>query len=215
MSNSRMNPWEMGAMGGASIGAGLGSLFGDWNNPAEAANPFFDKMPDELKKYFNPYIEAGNKALPGLQDQYGRLMNDPAGRLNEIGQGYHQSPGFQFALNQALQGAGHAAAAGGMAGSPQHEQQNMGLATNLANQDYNQWLGNALGMYGMGLQGQQGLYNTGAQSGMQLGENLASILAQRAKLAYEGQNAENQHQGGIWGSLFGGAGSLAGMAAFS
>lgn len=215
MAASGFNPAMMGAQAGGMAGAGLGALFANWDNPADAASPYFDKMPDELKKYFNPYIEAGNKALPGLQDQYGKLITDPGARLNEIGKGYHQSPGFQFALQQALQGAGHAAAAGGMAGSPQHEQQSMAVATGLADQDYNQWLGNALGIYGMGLQGQQGLYNTGANAGMRLGENLASVLAQRAKLAYEGQNAENQHESGMWGAIGSGVGTAAGLMAFS
>jgi hypothetical protein len=209
-----MNPWQVGAGAGGAVGAGIGSMFADWSNPADSANPYFDQMPGEISKYFDPYINAGKNALPGLQDQYGKLTNDPGARLNEIGQGYHQSPGFQFALQQALQGAGHAAAAGGMAGSAQHEQQNMGIATNLANQDYNQWLGNALGMYKTGLSGEQGLYDTGANAGMRAGENMASILAQRAKLAYEGQNAENEHEGGMWGSIGSGIGTAAGMMAF-
>ena len=34
-----------------------------------------------------------------------------------------------------------------MAGSPQHEQENMQLATNLGNQEYNGWLTKALGLY--------------------------------------------------------------------
>lgn len=215
MAASGFNKASMGAAGGASLGAGLGALFGDWSNPADAGMDFMNKIPGQLNKYFDPYIQAGQKALPGLQDQYGKLMNDPGGRLNEIGQGYHQSPGFQFALQQALQGSGHAAAAGGMAGSPQHEQQNMGIATGLADQDYNQWLGNALGMYGKGLSGQQGLYDTGSKAGMSMGENMASVLANQAKLAYEGQNADNQHSEGIWGAIGGGAGALAGLAAFS
>lgn len=209
-----MNRWQMAGGAGAGIGAGLGGMFSKWNNPADSANPYFDKMPGELKRYFNPYIDAGNKALPIIQNEYGMLTHNPGQRLNEIGSEYHQSPGFQFALQQALQGAGHAAAAGGMAGSPQHEQQNMEIATGLANQDYNSWVGNALGMYGTGLQGQQDLYNTGATSGMQLGEHLASILAQRAKLAYEGENAENEREGGLWGSIGGGIGTLAGMLKF-
>jgi hypothetical protein len=197
--------------GGAGLATGaMGMLGGNWKNPGDAGMDYMNQMPGMLDKYLSPYINAGQKALPGLQDQYGKLINDPGARLNEIGAGYHQSPGFQFALQQALQGGNHAAAAGGMAGSPQHEQQNMGVATGLANQDYNQWLGHALGMYGTGLQGQQGLYDTGAKTGMAMGEDMASILAQKAKLAYESQNAENQHSGGMWGTLLGGAGAVAG-----
>ena len=209
-----MQPWQMGAGAGGAIGAGLGSMFADWKNPSDAGMGYMDQIPGQLDKYLSPYINAGNRQLPGLEDQYNQLTNDPGARLNQIGAGYHQSPGFQFAMQQALQGAGHAAAAGGMAGTPQHEQQNMTLATNLANQDYNQWLGNALGMYGMGMQGKQGLYDTGAKTGISMGEDLASVLANKAKLAYEGQNAENQHEGGMWGGLMGGIGQLAGLAAF-
>ncbi|MDD5211396.1 MAG: hypothetical protein PHV62_03210 [Sulfuricurvum sp.] len=191
------------AGGAGMLGAGLGAMFGDYKNPADAAMGDMDKIPGQIDKYLQPYINQGNEQYGKLNDQYGQLMNDPGGRLNQIGQGYHQSPGFQFALQQALQGAGHAAAAGGMAGSPQHEQQNMGIATGLADQDYNQWLGNALGMYKTGLEGGQNIYNTGARAGMSAGEDMASYFANRAKLNYEGQNAENQHEGGMWGNLIG------------
>ena len=125
-----------------------------------------------------PYIDQGQAQYGNLNSQYGQLMNDPGGRMNQIGQSYHQSPGFQFALQQALQGAGHAAAAGGMAGSPHHEQQNMGLATNLANQDYNQWLQQALGLYGRGMSGSQSLYDT-------RGKNLASRWAKISHLCWQ------------------------------
>lgn len=208
MAGSGFNPYLAGGAGLA--GAGLGMMMGDYQNPADKGMDYMNQIPGQLSKYLDPYINAGQHQLPGLQGQYDQLMNDPGGRLNQIGQGYHQSPGFQFALQQALQGSGHAAAAGGMAGSPQHEQQNMGLATNLANQDYNQWLQNALGMYNTGMAGSQNLYDTGAKTGMAMGEDMASVLANKAKLAYEGQNAENQHEGGMWGSLLGGAGTIAG-----
>jgi hypothetical protein len=206
---THFNPY-LGMAGGLGA-AGLGMLMDDYKNPAEEAMPYFNQIPGQLDKYLSPYINAGNRALPGLEGQYGKLLNDPGGMLNKIGQGYQQSPGFQFALQQALQGARHAAAAGGMAGSPQHEQQSMGIATNLANQDYNSWIQNALGMYGHGLGGEENIYNVGARAGMGMGEDMASMLANQAKLAYEGQNAENQHQSGGIGSLLGGIGSLIGL----
>lgn len=213
MASSRnYNPYTAGA--GGLAGIGLGMLGSNFKNPADSAMPYMNNIPEQLQKYLSPYINAGNQALPGLQDQFGKLTNDPGGRLNQIGSGYQQSPGFKFAMQQAMQGSNHAASAGGMAGSPQHQQQSMGLATNLANQDYNQWLQHALGLYGTGLQGQQGLYNTGAQTGMAMGEDLASVLANQAKLAYEGQNAQNQSDMGGWGSMLGGIGSLIGGFAF-
>jgi hypothetical protein len=208
-----VNPYLAAGAGGAA-GAGLGAMFADWNNPADAAMGSMNQIPGQLNKYLQPYIDQGQSQYGNLNNQYGQLMNDPGGRLNQIGQGYHQSPGFQFAMQQALQGGNHAAAAGGMAGSPQHEQQNMTLATNLANQDYNQWMQNALGMYGKGLSGSQSIYDTGAKTGISMGEDMASYLANKAKLQYEGQNAENEHQGGMWGSFLGGAGQAAALAAF-
>lgn len=194
-----------GAGGAGMAGAGLGAMFGDYKNPADAARGDMDQIPGQINKYFNPYIQNGMSQYGGLNNQYSQLMNDPGGRINQIGASYHQSPGFQFALQQGLQGAGHAAAAGGMAGSPQHEQQNMTVATGLADQDYNQYLQNALGAYGMGLSGSQGMYNIGAQMSGQAGEDMSSYFANRAKLNYEGQNADNQHQGGMWGNIAGAA----------
>ena len=181
-SSGGFNPYLAGGMG--MMGAGIGSMMSGWKNPSDSAMGYMDEMPGMISKYLDPYITRG--LVPGKT-------------INDIGQDYQQSPGFKFALEQAIQGAGHAAAAGGMAGSPQHEQQNMTLATNLGNQDYNEWLKHALGVYGIG-----------AQTGIAAGEDMASILANKAKLAYEGQNAENEHSGGMWGSLLGGAGTLLG-----
>lgn len=191
-------------------GVGAGSLMGGYKNPAKAANGFMDQIPDELKKYMQPYMDAGTNSIGTLNHNYDDLLNHPGDKVNEIGSSYHQSPGFQFALQQALQGGDHSAAAGGMAGSPMHEQENMTLATNLGNQDYNNYLQNALGLYGKGLSGQENMFNTGASTSQSMSEDLASTLAQKAKLAYEGQNAENEHNGGSWGSLLGGATGLLG-----
>jgi hypothetical protein len=201
MADSKISPWGL-------IGAGAGGSASGWSNPANKAMPYMNQIPDMLQKYLSPYIDAGNQALPGLQDQYGKLITDPGARMNEIGASYQQSPGFQFSLDQALQGSDHAAAAGGMAGSPQHEFQNMDIATQMANQDYNNYMSNALGMYKTGLSGNQSIYNTGAQTGMAMGEDMASVLANQAKLAYLGQNAKNQSSGGMWGAIGEGIGSL-------
>jgi len=197
------------ATGAGALGAGLGSLFGGYTNPAKGAEGYLNNIPGQMKGYYDPYIQAGNRAIPQLEGQYGQLMNDPGGKVNQIGGSYHQSPGFQFALQQALQGASHASNAGGMGGSPQDLQQQMGLATNLANQDYNQWMQNALGMYGKGLEGEQGMYAGGYGASNELAQSLAANSQSLAMLHYAGQMGENQHQGGEWGSILGGLGTMA------
>lgn len=182
---------------------------GGYENPADSAQPYLDKIPGATSQYFKPYIESGRRALPKLEDEYDSLLSNPGGRLNDIGSQFHQSPGFQFALQQALQGAGHAASAGGYAGSPMHEQQNMELATNLGNQDYYNWLQPAVGMYGQGLQGTQGLAAGGLQAGGSMADMIAQTLAQQAQLEYTGQQNENKYNSSRMGNIGKGIGALA------
>lgn len=179
-----------------------------YDDPSKDAQKYLNRIPGTVKPYYDPYIQAGQRQLPGLEQQYGQLMNDPGGRMNEIGSSFQQSPGFQFALQQALQGSGQAAAAGGMAGSPQHEQQNMGIATQLGNQDYYNYLGNALNMYTQGLQGSQGLYNSGQNASNSLADLLASGLGSQASLGYAGGANQNMMGLGTLGLLGGGLSSL-------
>jgi len=200
------------AAGGMMAGAGLGSMLAPWHNPASGASDIISQIPGAIGGYYDPYMNAGKQSLPILQQQYGNLVNDPGGMLNRIGGGFQQSPGFKFALDQALQGAGHAAAAGGMAGTPQHEQQNMNIATQLGNQDYYNWLNQATGMYNTGLGGFGGLAGMGFNASKSMADQIAQAMAAQAKLEYEGQNAANQHSGGGWGSLLGGLGTIAGSA---
>jgi hypothetical protein len=187
----------------------LSNLFGGGKNPADAAMPYLNQIPGQTQQYQQPWFDAGKNMIPGLSDQYNQLMNDPSKRLNEIGAGYKESPGFKFAMQQALQGSGHAAAAGGMAGSPQHEQQNMQLSNDIASKDYNDYMQNALGMYGMGLNGGQNMSNQGQQSGQSMADMIAQTLAQQGNLAFQGQAQKNKNQSDMWGNIFKGAGSLA------
>lgn len=190
----------------------LSNLFGG-KNPANSAMPYVNQIPGATQGYQSPWFDAGKNMIPGLTDQYNQLMTDPSKRLNEIGSGYKQSPGFQFALQQALQSGDHSAAAGGMAGSPEHEQQNMQLSSNLASQDYNNYMQNALGLYGHGLSGGQNMSNQGQQSGQSMADMIAQTLAQEGNLEFNGQQQQNQNNNDLWGNIFklGGA-ALGGIA---
>jgi len=181
LNNFRNNPYAASALGG--LGAGLGGLFaGGGRNPSDSANDYFNKIPDILKQYFDPWIQQGLH---------------PGQTLNDIGAGYKESPGFKFAMQQALQGGQHMANSGGMGGSPQSQQQGMQLASDISSQDYNNWMRNALGI-------RQG----GQQAGMGLGENLANILGAQGQYAYAGQNAQNEANQSMWGNIFGGVASM-------
>lgn len=188
----------------------LSNFFGGGKNPADAAMPFLNQIPGQTNQFYQPYFNAGTNALPQLQQQYSGLTSDPGAMMNQFGQSYQQSPGLNFAIQQALGASGNAAAAGGMAGSPQHEQQNMQLANDIASQDYNNWMNNALGLYGAGLQGQQGLANMGQQAGQSNADMIAQTLAQQGNLAFQGQAQKNKNQNSAIGSLFGLAGAAMG-----
>jgi hypothetical protein len=195
----------MGGFMGNNTQGGMGSLlaqlFGGGHNPADAANQYLNKIPGTLKPYYNPYINAGHEALGNLQGQYGQLLNDPGKRLNEIGGSFQQSPGFQFQRDQALNAANHAASAGGIQGSPQAQQNASTVANGVANQDYYNYLNHAMGLYGMGLQGEQGINQMGYNASDQLAQSLGANLQSQGLLAYQGQDWQNQQKSGLWNSI--------------
>ena len=197
----------MGMFGGIGdfLGGGgfLGGLFGGGNNAQDAGNQYYNQIPDVLKQYLGPYADRGNQVYPGLQSQYNNLLNDPGGMLNKFGQGYQQSPGYKFQVNQATGAANNAASAGGMLGSPQHQQNTASMVNNLANQDFNQYLGNVLNMYGRGLGGEQNIYNAGAGVSSQLGEDLGNSLMNQGNMAYSNAINKNQSAQQMMGMLMG------------
>lgn len=185
-----------------SIGDFIGGLFGG-NNAGDAASQYYNQIPDVLKQYLKPYADRGNAIYPQLQGQYDQLLHDSGGLLNHLGQGYQQSPGYQFQLNQALNAGNRASAAKGMLGSPMQQQQAQQTGTQLANQDFNQYLSRVLGLYGQGLSGEQNIYSTGAGMSGNLGENLANSLMSQGNLAYSNANNKNQMNQQLLGMLAG------------
>lgn len=211
--NIPQNVWNSGAVGGAltNIGSGLFNLFGGAPNPADSSMNYLNQIPGKVSPYLNPYIQAGQGALSNLQGQYGNLVKNPNAMLNQIGQGYQQSPGFQWQRDQALQGGNQAAAAGGMAGSPAAQQWAQQTSQGLANQDYYNYLNHALGLYNTGLEGLGGINQMGYGASNNMASYLANMLSQQANLNYAGQTFQNQQTGGGIGSLLGGAGNLIGL----
>ena len=253
---SDMNGGSQGGMGGGQGGMGgfngfsnminpstlsaFAGLFGGGQNTqyasSQAAMPYLNQIGQQIPQYFNPYINAGQQALPALQHQYGQLlgqgagimnqnnqlMNNPGGVMNRIGAGFQQSPGYQFSVNQALGAANRAASAGGMLGSPMEQQNIAGTVTGMANQDYYNYLNhgmsmydtglqNATNMYGMGLQGEQDMAHMGLNATNSMTDDLMTQYLSQASDAYAGGG---QPQGGGMGGIFSGAlgGASAGSA---
>lgn len=196
------------ALGGAA--GGLFNLFGQesMSNPADEANKYFQQIPGAISPYYQPYIQQGQQAGQQLNQQNSQLTNDPGGLFNKFGQGFHQSPGYQFALQQGLNGSNSAAAAGGLLGTNAHQQQNTGVAEGLANQDYYNYMGNVLGLYGQGLTGLNNQYQTGYNASNELGQSIGNVLGAQGNAAYAGQANQNQSKGGAFGDLGSSIGQL-------
>lgn len=188
----------------------LTELFGGGGSPADAARPYLEGIPEQISPYYEPYIQAGEQALPGLQEQLQRLTQTPTDVMSQIGGQFQASPGYQFQVDQAVRAANQAASAGGMTGTPANQYNAMQVANQLANQDYYNYLDRGIGLYGQGLQGTQALAGQGLQAGGALAGQLANIAGSQANLAYKGAEAQNQGAGGLMGMLGGVAGSLFG-----
>jgi hypothetical protein len=186
------------------------NFFGGGKNPAEGAQGYIGQIPAYMQQYYAPYMNSGQAALPQLSGIYQNMIQRPGGLENDIGAGYKQSPGFDFALKQALNAATHASAAGGMAGSPAHQQESMDIASGLASRDYNQWLQNAMGLYNQGVEGFGQFPKYGLAASSSMADQIAQALAQQANMQMYGDVYKKQQKQGNWGGILGGVGSLAG-----
>lgn len=208
--NNGMN-WNEMAGGAGGLISGLMSLFsGNNTNPANAAMPFYNQINGTNQSILGPYSNMGQGIGNPLMQQLQALMSNPGATLNSIGSNYHQSPGFQFQLHQALMGANSAAAAGGMAGSPMNTQQNMSLANSLANQDYYNYTNQASNLYGEGLQGAGNMFGTGAEAATNMAGNISQGMSMQALAAYLGQQNQNQNSNSMFGNIGGGIGDILG-----
>ncbi len=209
------NPRSFGIGGGiGAIGSGIASLFGGGNDPYKGANQYFNKVPGILHEGYDPWVQGGQNAFNQTNNQFGQLMNDPGGKMNQLGQGYQQSPGYQWALKQGEQGITNAAAAGGMGGSAEHQQNAGQLSSDMANQDYYNYLNHVMSLYGTGLSGGQGNAQMGLNAQNQLTQGLSNNMQNQGALKYGSDSASNQSRGQGWGDILGGIGSLAAFGGF-
>lgn len=213
-SGSSFNPWMM-ALG---LGSAAGGLFGLMNDPSKAAMEYTDKLPGTVSPYYQPYIDAGQRSLGTLEEQFAQLINNPAAihaMLAPQG-GFQESPGYQFQMEQGMNAATNAAASGGQAGGSQHQAEAAGLGANYANQDYYNWLQQVynpefmrmMELYSTGLSGMSGLNAMGYNASDSLASLLAQNLMNQAQLSANSAQQQNSSMGGLIGGTAGAIGSL-------
>lgn len=181
----------------------------DYENPADSAMPYLEKISGETKPYYQPYMDAGNESLGTLQDQYNMLIDDPTIMMNKIGANYTASPGYQYNVDQATNSANNAAAAGGYVGSPA-EQENLAKSiSGIASQDYDTYMNQALQQYGMGLKGEEGINDMGYKANTGYANILDDVYSSEANLNYASQTGKNANSAAKWNNLL----KLGGMGA--
>lgn len=171
----------------------------DWlfPNPAEKGREPLQKIPGTIKPYYEPFIGAGTQMLPELQSRYGEMMRDPGEIIKRLGAGYKQSPGFDWRMQQGQQAATNAAAAGGMAGTPQHQQQAAQIAEDIATQDYDKYMDRVTRILGQALSGGEDITKWGLGASGDLATNLAQELMSESNLEYAGQANVNKMTGNL------------------
>jgi len=186
----------------------LSSLIGGGKNPANSANDYLSKIPGAMSPYYQPYIQGGQEAGKQLTDQYSQLTQNPGDFYAKMGQGYKESPGYQYKLQQALGAGQNAAAAGGQLGLPQDQQQQMETANNISSQDYDQYMQHVMDLFGLGQQGQQKMQQQGFDASTGYGQNLGNVLGTQGQYAFAGQAGQNANRSNMMSNLLkaGGAG---------
>jgi hypothetical protein len=171
------------------------------SNPANAAMPYLQKIPQVGHDAYDPYIQQGQAAGQRTGSQYESLMNDPQAFIDKIMSGYKPSEGYQFQKNELTGQLGNAAAAGGIAGTDL-DQMNQGKAIQgLLSRDQQQYLQNALGVYGTGLSGEQHMADQGFTASGNLADILGGSLNQQGGLAFQGQSQKNANKTNLFKAL--------------
>lgn len=175
-------------------------------SPSEAATQAWspEEMQAMFDKYYGPYIEAGMRAMPTLEEQYNLLLTNPTAVNEMLASGFQTSPGYDFQMEQAMNAANMAGAAGGMAGTPAHQQQAMGYAQGLANQDYWNYMNQMTGLYGTGLGVAQDINQMGYGASTGAAQGMGNYMGALMGMEYSAQQSQND----MLASLLGGAASI-------
>lgn len=159
-------------------------------DPQKEANKYLDQIPGIGKQYYNPFIESGQKAGGILEGEYGKQL-DPTSFIDQIMQHYSMSKGAEYEQDKLGRGIGATAAAGGFAGTPEHQRQYGEMADKIMSGDMQQYLQNALGVYGGGISGEQDLYGKGYQASGSLADLLGGNLSSQAGLGFQSASQTN------------------------
>lgn len=191
-------------------------------DPSKEANKYLDQIPGMGKQYYNPFIERGARSGDLLEGEYGKLLK-PTSFIDDIMKNYNMSAGATYQRDKLGKGIGATAAAGGFAGTPEHQQEYGEMANKIMSGDMQQYLENALGLYNRGLGGEEGFFGKGYDASKELADLIGGTLSSQAGGAFQGASQTNASRDAFMNALVkaftssagagagGGAGAGAGM----
>ena len=169
------------------FGGGQGQGYSDLRKGITQGMGALKDYYNQARGFMNPFLQAGEGEL-GKYQQGVNAMQDPNAFIGHLMKNYQMSPQAQFQEKQGDIGANAAAAASGQLGSGPEMKQMDAYNQQLANNDRNQYLQQRLGVYnnflggaghlagmGQGAAGQMGNW------GMQAGNALAGMYGQRGQ----------------------------------
>jgi hypothetical protein len=162
------------------------------NSGTTAAADQLNQLPDILRQYYNPYINAGNAEISPYQSTINNLMQNPTGFVNNIMQSYQPSQMYQNNMKSMQTASNNAAAAGGTLGTGEQVQQVQQNANNLSMADQSQYLQQILQPFYQGLSGASNIFGTGYNASNAMATDLTNNNDALAQNAYQrGQNFDN------------------------
>ena len=164
-------------------------------DPSKEANKYLSQIPAVGRQSYNPFIQGGQEAGGILKNEYQKQLN-PTAFIDEIMKHYQTSQGAQYLQDKLGRGIGATAAAGGIAGTPEHQQEYGELANNMQ-----QYLMNALGVHGAGITGEENFYNKGYDASKELADLLGGTLSSQGTLGYMGAQQKNTDRNALLNAL--------------
>lgn len=190
------------------IGGIMQGLFGDsgaaYEDAGKAYQGIMEKYLPGIQQNFNPFIQAGQDALPQMQNALSKMSN-PTEFMNNILGSYQESPYSQFLRKYGNQGMTNAASASGMLGSGALMKEASDYNQQLTSRDLQQYLGNVLGINQSYMGGLNSLAGMGLSGAASYGDVMSRLLPGYAEAmggAAYGQKAGQQaDQGALMGGI--------------
>lgn len=145
-----------------------------------------------------PFLTAGTSATNQLANLYGLNGSDAAGSAMSQ---FTASPGYQYQVDQGLRGVDAGAASQGLLRSGATLKAEQTLGSNLANQDFGNYVNRLSGLANVGLQG--------ATLDNQSTNSLNTLLSKQTSDMSATANTAATNQASIYGNTVGGLSSAA------